>query len=247
MFKRKNKTQLDESSDLLDDIENETVDDELSLESYEEYNLEDEDISEEHSEKPKFTRKKTKLLINIIFIILTMAMVMIATDVICVARYSLGPVFAIKTKTYSDGGTKEYYGLGYKVIKYNQKQGRRDITIGFWNMPYSVTPIDIKDIDLSIEFINDYEHAYNKYYKKFLRVSSKLNKIDSKKNEIVIGYIDEDKKYSLNIICSMANKNATSELELNKDITIIGTLNKFSLKTKTKPNQIYIENCFAEQ
>lgn len=30
------------------------------------------------------------------------------------------PIFAIKYDSYWDGGTIEYLGLGYKVIKYNQ-------------------------------------------------------------------------------------------------------------------------------
>ena len=40
----------------------------------------------------------------------------------------------IRTSIYKDGGTKEYYGLGYKVIKYNQIEGRRDTQIGLWNL-----------------------------------------------------------------------------------------------------------------
>lgn len=30
------------------------------------------------------------------------------------------PIFAVKVFTLKDGGTKEYYGLGYKIIKYNK-------------------------------------------------------------------------------------------------------------------------------
>ncbi len=29
-------------------------------------------------------------------------------------------IFAVKVFTLKDGGTKEYYGLGYKIIKYNK-------------------------------------------------------------------------------------------------------------------------------
>ena len=43
-------------------------------------------------------------------------MVMVTVDVVGVSRYNKGPFFAIKTKTYNDGGTKEYYGIGYKAI-----------------------------------------------------------------------------------------------------------------------------------
>lgn len=37
------------------------------------------------------------------------------------------PIFVIKTAMYKDGGTKLYQGLGYKVIDYNQLEGRQDI------------------------------------------------------------------------------------------------------------------------
>lgn len=30
------------------------------------------------------------------------------------------PIFAVRVFTLKDGGTKEYYGLGYKIIKYNK-------------------------------------------------------------------------------------------------------------------------------
>lgn len=36
------------------------------------------------------------------------------------SKFSKRPIFAIPGATYKDGGTREYYGLGYKVIKYNK-------------------------------------------------------------------------------------------------------------------------------
>lgn len=68
----------------------------------------------------------SKVISNIIFIIIIALGIVIAIDVICVTKYDKGPYFAIRTKTYDDGGTEEFYGLGYKVIKYHQEQGRRD-------------------------------------------------------------------------------------------------------------------------
>ena len=81
----------------------------------------DEEESEEVVDNKSFRR--AKLIINIIFSIIVILIVMVTVDVICVSRYSKGPFFAIPTHTYKDGGTKEYYGLGYKVIKYHQMQG----------------------------------------------------------------------------------------------------------------------------
>ena len=129
-------------------------------ESYEEYSVAEGDYTIKSTDNPKKKKRKKKekikkakdpkKIINIVFIILVIIMVMIATDVICVSRYNIGPFFAIRTSQYKDGGTKVYYGLGYKVIKYNQVQGRRDTKIGFWTMPYSVEPTTISTLDLEI-------------------------------------------------------------------------------------------------
>ena len=48
-----------------------------------------------------------------------------------------GKLLNIARPTYNDGGTKIYYGLGYKVIKYHQTQGRRDMEIGNWSLKYN--------------------------------------------------------------------------------------------------------------
>jgi hypothetical protein len=53
------------------------------------------------------------------------------------------PIFSFPIKFHKDGGTIEYYGLGYKVIKYNVlgdkktgQPGRKDADFGFWNLKY---------------------------------------------------------------------------------------------------------------
>lgn len=57
------------------------------------------------------------------------------------------PFFCINVATYSDGGTKVYYGLGYKVIAFhkilsfnegsNEMEYYQDIKIGTWHMDYN--------------------------------------------------------------------------------------------------------------
>ncbi|MGK5510496.1 hypothetical protein [Brevibacillus formosus] len=37
------------------------------------------------------------------------------------------PAFAVRTETYKDGGTSIYQGLGYRIIDYNQLDGRQDV------------------------------------------------------------------------------------------------------------------------
>ncbi|CEG26238.1 hypothetical protein [Bacillus sp. B-jedd] len=45
------------------------------------------------------------------------------------AKNNKPPVFAINTEIYKDGGTKEYQGIGYKVLDYNELdgEGRQDV------------------------------------------------------------------------------------------------------------------------
>lgn len=206
-----------------------------------------ESFDEEELEYLENRQKKIKKIINIAFTVIMLILIFIATDVICVARYNVGPFFAIPLHKYKDGGSKAYYGVGYKVIKYNQTQGRRDREIGFWTLRYNSKPITIQDIDLAIEFNNNEIEAYEKYYKKFVRIISTLKRIDNSKKQIILGYKDEDKKYSLEIVCTMAKDQKITDLKTNKEITIIGSVNDFKIKTTQKENRLFISNCFAEQ
>ena len=198
-------------------------------------------------EKVKKERNIYKRIINIVFVIIILMLIMISIDVISVSRYGKGPYFAIPLKTYEEG-TKEYYGLGYKVIKYNQIQGRRDKEIGLWTLKYNTKPIDLDDVDLAIAFRKDEEKAYKKYYKKFLRVKSTLKEIDEKKNIVTIGYTDEDGKYTMDIICTLVPEQTNIvAFEKNKKITVIGTVNNYKGSTKKENKKLYIKNCIAQQ
>lgn len=234
-----------------DDIEEYEVEEERpeeiseKEEKEEEYQFVDEDNSIE------YTNRKVRIIrriVNIVFIVIMFILAMIAIDVICVARYDVGPFFAIPLKKYDDGGTKAYYGIGYKVIKYNQIQGRRDRELGFWSLKYNTDPITLQDIDLAIEMNNNEIETYQKYYKKFVRIISTLEKVNKEKHQITIGYKDEDGKYSLDIICDIVDDQTNLDsLEEGKEITIIGTIKDFKGKTAKKSNRLYIKNCFAEQ
>ena len=68
---------------------------------------------------------KIKKISTIIMIVIIVLGLLITTDILLVSKAGVGPFLAIRTKVYDDGGTKEYYGLGYKVIKYNQEIGRQ--------------------------------------------------------------------------------------------------------------------------
>lgn len=206
---------------------------------------EDDDYDE--NDRNKRNKKPIKIL-NIIFIIISIIIVIFGIDYICVENYNKGPFFAIPIHTYKDGGSKEYIGLGYKVIKYNQIQGRKDKVIGTWALKYNTTPLTVEDLDLSIEFNTNETKTYNKYNKKFLRIVSTLENIDTDNNLITIGYVDEGKKYSLDIVCQMADKDSNiSNLKVNSKITVIGTVSGYDYKTKNTVATLYLSNCFAEQ
>ena len=81
---------------------------------------------------PVEEEKKIKKISTIVMIVIIVIGVLVTTDILLVSKAHIGPFLAIITKVYNDVGTKEYYGLGYKVIKYNQKVCRRDTVTGSW-------------------------------------------------------------------------------------------------------------------
>ena len=255
MANKKDLTIEEYKETLLDEIEEDSKDDSF---------LDNEQSEEEVSENKKIRKtkktnknshkfinksKKNKLnfIINIIFTIIFIIISIITIDIILVAKYNKGPYFAIKMATYKDGGTKVYYGLGYKVIKYNQIQGRRDMAIGTWNLKYSTEPTDVSALDLAIEFTNNPSTAYKKYYKKFLRVNGNFISNNKDNNTLTFGYIDDDKKYSLNIVCKMAEENLFPEnIKENDEVTVIGTVTNYKVNNDKNNKTLYINNCFAE-
>ena len=40
------------------------------------------------------------------------------------------PIFVVRTAIYKDGGSKEYIGLGYKVIVFNTLCGYKEVKFG---------------------------------------------------------------------------------------------------------------------
>lgn len=65
-----------------------------------------------------------KRKVSYIVILLLLPALFFTVD-LSLAKVNKPPLFAIKTGIYKDGGTKEYKGLGYKVIDYNQLDGGR--------------------------------------------------------------------------------------------------------------------------
>ena len=217
----------------------------------EEFEIED-DFKEEKKEYDEYYEPKKKGLglkiFRIVLIILMILVALAVIDLVCMSKFNKGPFFAIPVHTYDDGGTKEYYGLGYKVIKYHQVQGRRDIEIGTWALKYNVEPIYTDIIDLAIEFNNDEEAAYKKYYKQLLIVTGSLREVDKDNNKITLAYEDDGEKYSLDVVCNMeTDKENLNILEPKYEISAMGTMVDYKYKSNKNVATIYLDNCFAEQ
>lgn len=247
---KKSSKKIKEEVIIIEDEEEPVVEEvnEVDLETKDE---DEEEPSYEDTEEVEVKVKKTpnyKKIINVCFAIIMTILIMVAIDVICVGRYNKGPYFAVQTKEYDDGGSKEYIGFGYKVIEYNQTAGRIGKEIGSLSLKYDTEAIETKDLDLAIEFTADEEEAYKKYYKKFIRVESKLQSMDFDKNLIVFGYIDEGGKYTLKMSCKMASE--TEELvnvDVNQKIYVIGTVTGYEFKTSKSSGELILSDCFASK
>lgn len=188
-----------------------------------------------------------KKIINISFIIIMALLVFVAIDLICIAKFNVGPFFAVRTNVYEDGGTKVYYGLGYKVIKYNQDSGKHGTKVGFWTMPYTAeaTPVDI--LDLAIAYRNDPIKTYQKYYDQYLKLTGSVQMIDNQKKILTIRYNDPDGKYTLDVIANMHDKDVDlSVYQLDSTVSFVGSVSNYRDKTDNTPNQIIMRDCFMK-
>lgn len=183
-------------------------------------------------EKEKLIKKASTIIMIIIIII----GVLITTDILLITKKKIGPFLAINTKTYNDGGTKEYYGLGYKVIKYNQKVGRRDTVIGSWFIKYDTNPTTYTITDLAYSIIND----NNNHLGEFIRLTGTITSKNNKNNIITLKFEDnEEGKYNLTVKANLLSDNI-KELNVNSSISLIGVVTDYNNNTLT------IENVFAE-
>ena len=97
--------------------------------------------------------KKLKIFLIVLGIIFILGIVFFTIDYNRVQKQEK-PIFCLNVTTYRDGGTKEYYGLGYKVIDFHTLEGFDDIKIGTWFMKY-------KDFEAEMKL---YEDKFNKQF-----------------------------------------------------------------------------------
>ena len=182
--------------------------------------------------------KKIKKISTIVMIIILVIGILVTTDILLVTKAGVGPFLAINTKTYNDGGTKEYYGLGYKVIKYNQKVGRRDTVIGSWSIKYNTNPETYTIRELAYSIINDNSNHIGE----FIRLTGTISSKNNKNNTITLKFTDDiEGKYDLTIKAKLISKN-TNQLSKNAPVSLIGTVKDYDSNSKT----LIIANAFAE-
>lgn len=185
---------------------------------------------------PVEEEKKIKKISTIVMIVIIVIGALVTTDILLVSKAHIGPFLAIRTKVYNDGGTKEYYGLGYKVIKYNQKVGRRDTVIGSWGIKYNTNPETFTIRELAYSIIND----NNNHIGEFIRLTGTISSKNNKNNTVTLKFTDDiDGKYDLTVKANLLSKNI-KKLNKNAPISLIGVIKSYDNKTLT------IENVFAE-
>ncbi len=162
-------------------------------------------------------KKWLKVIGVIIGIIVILGIVFFAIDYNRVKNQEK-PIFCIQNPAgiISDGGTIEYFGLGYKVIDFHTLAGYDDIKIGTWFMNY-----------------NDFQEEMKKYEEKFeeeMRKSeySFLGKVIESSSTYIIVEPNENediRKSSDKISIGLGeNNDVLYEIGTNVKITYDGTI-----------------------
>ena len=99
-----------------------------------------------------FMKKLLKVIVIVLEIIVVLGIVFFIVDYNRVQKQEK-PIFCIQNPAgiISDGGTIEYFGIGYKVIDFHTLAGYDDIKIGSWFMDYNDFEDEIKEYEMKFE------------------------------------------------------------------------------------------------
>ena len=162
------------------------------------------------------------------FLILVMAgAFLVVFDVVMVTKFNVGPIFAIKVKTYNDGGTKEYAGIFYKVIKYKQTNGRRDMVLGSYKLSYSGEVYKKSVLDLAILYRDDFTN-FSLLEGKYVVVTGKVLRVSKEKQVVKLIYEDSDNKYQTIVTFKMDKDANYDGLKKGNIVKIAGVLDDYS-------------------
>lgn len=139
-----------------------------------------------------FMKRFLKVIGGILGIIVVLGIVFFIVDYNR-AKNQEKPIFCIQNPAgiISDGGTIEYFGLGYKVIDFHTLAGFDDIKIGSWFMDYNDFKEEMKVYEMNYEeeFQKNNENKEN-------NIENKVTTIDIQ--ETGLSSAVPAKKYTLN-------------------------------------------------
>lgn len=207
----------------------------VSTDFYNGYDQVDEDDNaDDNDNNTTYTDDSNKSLGGIMlkvlnfFLILVMAgAFLVVFDVVMVTKFNVGPIFAIKVKTYNDGGTKEYAGIFYKVIKYKQTNGRRDMVLGSYKLSYSGEVYKKSVLDLAILYRDDFTN-FSLLEGKYVVVTGKVLRVSKEKQVVKLIYEDSDNKYQTIVTFKMDKDANYDELKKGNTVKIAGVLDDYS-------------------
>lgn len=187
--------------------------------------------------------KKLKKKFTIIMIVALVLGTLIFIDILVANYASVGPFLAVKVKTHNDGGTKEYYGLGYKVIKYKVKDGRNTTVVGSWTLKYDPTSKASTVEELGISFRNNTKETLKNSYKQFFIVTGKIDSIDKTNKKVVLIYEDKDGgNYTTKAEFYLKNISKLKNYSKGDTITISGTFTKYTPKKNNIVRTLSFDN-----
>ena len=166
-------------------------------------------------------------VLNFFLILVMVGAFLVVFDVVMVTKFNVGPIFAIKVKTYNDGGTREYAGIFYKVIKYKQTNGRRDMVLGSYKLSYSGEVYKKSVLDLAILYRDDFTN-FSLLEGKYVLVTGKVLSVSKEKQVVKLINEDSDNKYQTIVTFKMDKDANYDELKKGNTVKIAGVLDDYS-------------------
>lgn len=227
------KYKAESNTDSLDN--NDDNSDYVSTDFYNGYDqVEVDDNADDNDNSTTYTDDSTKsvggIMLKVLnfFLILVMAgAFLVVFDVVMVTKFNVGPIFAIKVKTYNDGGTKEYAGIFYKVIKYKQTNGRRDMVLGSYKLSYSGEVYKKSVLDLAILYRDDFTN-FSLLEGKYVVVTGKVLSVSKEKQVVKLIYEDSDNKYQTIVTFKMDKDANYDGLKKGNTVKLAGVLDDYS-------------------
>lgn len=207
----------------------------VSTDFYNGYDQVDEDDNaDDNDNSTTYTDDSNKSLggiilkvLNFFLILVMVGAFLVVFDVVMVTKFNVGPIFAIKVKTYNDGGTREYAGIFYKVIKYKQTNGRRDMVLGSYKLSYSGEVYKKSVLDLAILYRDDFTN-FSLLEGKYVVVTGKVLSVSKEKQVVKLIYEDSDNKYQTIVTFKMDKDANYDELKKGNTVKIAGVLDDYS-------------------